>query len=68
MAIDFKNYIDQTRKELAYCLNHLETVHRKIDFTLAENPNWDTDVRCKIEEAAGKLGFALAELTTWFGD
>jgi len=64
MTADFKNYVNRARKELADCLNRLENVHFKVDAALEENRNWDTDVNFKIEDAAGKLGFALAALTS----
>ena len=64
MTANFKDYVNRARTELADYLNRLENVHFKVEAALEENRNWDTDVNFKIEDAVGKLGFALAALTS----
>ena len=68
MARDCKEQIERSRKRLAKCLNLLEAVTDELAFVFEQNPEWNSEVKWQIEEAAGKLGFSLATLTNWFDD
>ena len=68
MARDCTEQIESSRKQLAKCLNLLEAVNLNMGFVFEQEPDWNSDVKYQIEEAAGKLGFALATLTNWYDD
>ena len=68
MARDFTEQIERSRKRLAKCLNLLEAVTGELEFVFEQNPDWNSEIKWQIEEAAGKLGFSLATLTTWYDD
>ena len=68
MARDFTEQIERSRKRLAKCLNLLEAVTDELAFVFEQNPEWNSEVKWQIEEAAGKLGFSLATLTNWYDD
>ena len=68
MARDFTEQIERSRKRLAKCLNLLEAVTDEFAFVFEQNPEWNSEVKWQIEEAAGKLGFSLATLTNWYDD
>jgi len=54
-------------KRVAKCLNMLETASQEIKWA-CESQRWNDDVAFQIDEAATKLGFALATLTNWDDD
>ena len=60
--------IKKSRKILAKCLNLLEALSEELDYVFERHPDWNNAVKYQIEEAAGKLGFALATLTNWYDD
>ena len=68
MARDYTEQIERSRKRLAKCLNLLEAVTDELAFVFEQNPEWNSEVKWQIEEAAGKLGLSLATLTNWFDD
>lgn len=68
MARDFTEQIERSRKRLAKCLNLLEAVTGDLEFVFEQNPDWNSEIKYQIEEAACKLGFSLATLTTWYDD
>ena len=68
MAKDCTEQIERSRKRLAKCLNLLEAVTDELEYVFEVNRDWNSDVKYQIEEAAGKLGFALATLTNWYDD
>ena len=68
MARDFTEQIERSRKRLAKCLNLLEAVTNDLEFVFEQNRDWNSEIKYQIEEAACKLGFSLATLTTWYDD
>lgn len=68
MARDFTEQIERSRKRLAKCLNLLEAVTNDLDYVFEQNMDWNSEIKYQIEEAACKLGFSLATLTTWYDD
>ena len=68
MARDFTEQIERSRKRLAKCLNLLEAVTNDLDYVFEQNRDWNSEIKYQIEEAACKLGFSLATLTTWYDD
>ena len=59
--------IDESRKMVAKVINTLEAVVDKVKWA-CESAEWNDDVAYQISEAAEKLGYALATLTTWDGE
>ena len=68
MARDFTEQIERSRQRLAKCLNLLEAVINELEFVFERNPDWNSEIKYQIEEAACKLGFSLATLTNWYDD
>ena len=68
MARDCTEQIERSRKRLAKCLNLLEAVTDELCFLFEQNPEWNSEIKWQIEEAAGKLGFSLATLTNWYDE
>ena len=68
MERDFTEQIERSRKRLAKCLNLLEAVTNDLEFVFEQNRDWNSEIKYQIEEAACKLGFSLATLTTWYDD
>lgn len=68
MERDFTEQIERSRKRLAKCLNLLEAVTGELEFVFEQNRDWNSEIKYQIEEAACKLGFSLATLTTWYDD
>ena len=68
MENDYTEQIGRNCKRLAKTLNLLEAVHDELEFVFEQNPDWNPDVNWQIEEAACKLGFALATLSTWYDE
>ena len=68
MARDCTEQIERSRKRLAKCLNLLEAVTNDLEFVFEQNRDWNSEIKYQIEEAAVKLGFSLATLTTWYDD
>ena len=64
---DYRENIDRSVKRLAKALNIIEALHNELEFVF-EHTDWNSEVNWQIEEAASKLGFALATLSTWFED
>ena len=64
---DYRDQIDRSVKRLAKALNIIEALHGELEFVF-EHTDWNSEVNWQIEEAASKLGFALATLSTWFED
>lgn len=56
--------IADAKKRLAKCLNMLETTSQELKWA-CEAEHWNEDVTFQIDDAAIKLGFALATLTNW---
>lgn len=68
MENDYTEQIERSCKRLAKSLNLLEAVHDELEFVFEQNSDWNPDVKWQIEEAASKLGFALATLSTWYDE
>ena len=68
MARDCTEQINRSCKRLAKCLNLLEAVTNDLEFVFEQNRDWNSEIKYQIEEAAVKLGFSLATLTTWYDD
>ena len=56
--------VQNAKKSLAKCLNMLETTAQELRWA-CEAEKWNEEVVFQIEEAALKLGFALATLDRW---
>jgi hypothetical protein len=56
--------IDNARRRIAKCINMLETTTQEVHWA-CESENWNDDVVFQIEDAATKLGYALATLYRW---
>ena len=65
---DYRENIDRSVKRLAKALNIIEALHQDLEFVFERRTDWNSEVNWQIEEAASKLGFALATLSTWFED
>ena len=65
---DYRENIDRSVKHLAKALNIIEALHQDLEFVFERRTDWNSEVNWQIEEAASKLGFALATLSTWFED
>ena len=65
---DYRENIDRSVKRLAKALNIIEALHQDLEFVFDRRTDWNSEVNWQIEEAASKLGFALATLSTWFED
>ena len=65
---DYRENIDRSVKRLAKALNIIEALHQDLEFVFDRRTDWNSEVNWQIEEAASKLGFALATLATWFED
>jgi hypothetical protein len=59
--------IDNARKRIAKCLNMLETTAQEVRWA-CKSEKWNDEVVYQIEEAATKLGYALATLYRWNDD
>ena len=64
---DYREQIDRSVKRLAKALNIIEAMRDELQFVF-EQTEWNDEVKYQIDEAAAKLGFALATLSTWFED
>ena len=64
---DYREQIDRSVKRLAKALNIIEALHSDLEFVF-EHTDWNSEVNWQIEEAAAKLGFSLATLSTWYDD
>ena len=64
---DYREQIDRSVKRLAKALNLIEAMRDELQFVF-EQTEWNDEVKYQIDEAAAKLGFALATLSTWFED
>ena len=65
---DYRENIDRSVKRLAKALNIIEAMRDDLEFVFEQRTDWNSEVNWQIEEAASKLGFALATLSTWFED
>ena len=52
------------RKRVAKCLNLLETASQDLKWA-CEAEGWNDEAAFQLDDAATKLGFALATLTNW---
>jgi len=59
--------IEESKKMVAKAINILEAAVEKVKWA-CEDADWDSGVMYQISEAAEKLGYALATLTTWDDD
>jgi len=64
---DYREQIDRSVKRLAKALNLIEAMRDELQFVF-EQTDWNSEVKYQIDEAAAKLGFSLATLSTWFDD
>lgn len=56
--------IEAAKYRIAKCLNMLEATAQELHWA-CESEEWNDDVAIQVEEAAMKLGFALATLYHW---
>lgn len=59
--------IDTAKYRIAKCLNMLEATAQELHWA-CEAEDWNDEVAIQVEEAAQKLGFALATLYRWNDD
>lgn len=59
--------IESARVKLAKALNEIESLNMDIK-NACSMADWNDEVAYQIEDAALKLGYALAALTTWRDD
>ena len=64
---DYREQIDRSVKRLAKALNLIEAMREELQFVF-EQTDWNDEVKWQIDEAAAKLGFSLATLSTWYDD
>ena len=64
---DYREQIDRSVKRLAKALNIIEAMRGELQFVF-EQTEWNDEVKYQIDEAAAKLGFSLATLSTWYDD
>jgi hypothetical protein len=64
---DYREQIDRSVKRLAKALNLIEALRDELQFVF-EQTDWNDEVKYQIDEAAAKLGFSLATLSTWYED
>ena len=64
---DYREQIDRSVKRLAKALNLIEAMRDELQFVF-EQTEWNDEVKYQIDEAASKLGFALATLNNWYDD
>ena len=64
---DYREQIDRSVKRLAKALNLIEAMRDELQFVF-EQTDWNDEVKYQIDEAAAKLGFALATLNNWYDD
>jgi len=64
---DYREQIDRSVKCLAKALNIIEAMRDELQFVF-EQTEWNDEVKYQIDEAAAKLGFSLATLSTWYDD
>ena len=64
---DYREQIDRSVKRLAKALNLIEALRDELQFVF-EQTDWNDEVKWQIDEAAAKLGFSLATLSTWYED
>ena len=64
---DYREQIDRSVKRLAKALNLIEAMRDELQFVF-EQTDWNDEVKYQIDEAAAKLGFSLATLSTWYDD
>ena len=56
--------VADAKKRLAKCLNMLEATSQELKWA-CEAEHWNEEVTFQIDDAAMKLGFALATLMNW---
>ena len=64
---DYREQIERSVKRLAKALNLIEAMRDELQFVF-EQTEWNDEVKYQIDEAAAKLGFSLATLSTWYDD
>ena len=64
---DYREQIDRSVKRLAKALNLIEAMRDELQFVF-EQTEWNDEVKYQIDEAAAKVGFSLATLSTWYDD
>ncbi len=64
---DYREQIDRSVKRLAKALNLIEAMRDELQCVF-EQTEWNDEVKYQIDEAAAKLGFSLATLSTWYDD
>lgn len=56
--------VENTKKRVAHALNLIEVGRRELGWA-CESMNWNDEILCELDDAATKLGFALATLVRW---
>lgn len=56
--------VENALKNIAKILNQLETTSQELKWA-CESQNWNDDITYQVDDAAIKLGYALATLVNW---
>lgn len=56
--------VENTKKRVAHALNLIEVGRRELEWA-CESMGWNDEILCALDDAAEKLGFALASLVRW---
>lgn len=59
--------VERAKNSIAKSLNALETTAQELKWA-CESQGWNEDIVFQLEDAATKLGYALATLTRWYED
>jgi hypothetical protein len=68
MDNEYTVQIERSRKRLAKALNLIEALTEDLEFVFEQRTDWNDSITWQIQEAATKLGFALATLINWYDD
>lgn len=60
-----QSHISNAHKNIANALNIIEAAQQELYWAFDDMPDWNDDIKYQIQEAAEKLGYALATLTNW---
>ena len=59
--------VEKAKKMVSRALNLIQSASQEVKWA-CEMANWNDEVVIEMEEAAMKLGYSLATLTTWDDD
>jgi hypothetical protein len=68
MDNEYTVQIERSRKRLSKALNLIEALTEDLEFVFEQRTDWNDSITWQIQEAATKLGFALATLINWYDE